>query len=123
MTVCHSCGKEFIPEPRISPLGAFLKLTSWRNPFLGFVIFWIVGGLVGIIQVFAETQDARLRIMLLGALIVICVLILDILSNIMFRSRRASRYCKDCINNTGASRKQSPEEVGPHKITIEKEKR
>jgi len=97
-----------------------LKVTSWRNPFLGFVIFWLFASIIGIIEVFAETQDARLQTLLLGILIVIGVLALDILSNAIFRFRRASRYCQDCINNAEMSRRQHSEERGPHKIALEK---
>ena len=99
-----------------------MKVTSWRNLFLGFVIFWLFASIIAIIETFAETQDARLRTLLLGMLIVIGVLALDILSNVIFRFRRASRYCQDCINNAEMSRRQRPEERGPHKIASEKKK-
>jgi len=99
-----------------------LKVTSWRNPFLGIVIFWLFASIIGIIEAFTETQDARLQTLLLGMLIVIGVLTLDILSNAIFRFRRASRYCQDCINNPEMGRRQRPEERGPHKIASEKKK-
>ena len=99
-----------------------MKVTSWRNPFLGFVIFWLFAGTVGIIEAFTETKDARLQTLLLGILIVIGVLALDILSNAIFRFRRASRYCQECINNAETRRMQRSEERGPHKIALEKEK-
>lgn len=101
-------------------LGAFLKVTSWRNPFLGLVIFWLFAGVVGIIEALTETKDVRLQTLLLGILIAIGVLALDMLSNAIFRLRRASRYCQDCINKAEMSRRQRPEERGPHKIALQK---
>ena len=100
-----------------------MKVTSWRKPFRVAVIFWLLTGVVAAIQAFVETQDPRIRTLLLVVLIVIGLLVLDLLSNMTFQSRRASRYCRDCVSNAEVRRAQRPEEPGPHKVALEKEKR
>jgi len=70
-----------------------------------------------------ETHDILLQTVLLAILVFIGLLVLDILFSYVNRSRAVSQFCPDYINRAAMHRLQRPEETGPHKVTLAKNRR
>jgi hypothetical protein len=121
MPVCQTCGNEFTIDYRTSLSRGFLKLTSLRRPWLRLAVGFLLSGIVGIIVFLTETHDILPQAVLLAILAIIVLLVLDILFCYVNQLRNVSRFCPDC--RAEEHRLQRTEETGPHKVTVEKNKR
>ncbi|HEX9907482.1 MAG TPA: hypothetical protein VGB78_03320 [Thermoplasmata archaeon] len=125
MTDCRGCGKEFSTASEVPLSGSILRLTSLplRRPFRWLAAGFLFGGVVMIVQTLIYTESIWLRDALLVILMVIGFLILVMLFESVFVSRRASRYCPECAGRNAERRLQRAEELEPHKVAVGKRKK